>query len=151
VDAGSGPADAPRIALNTHTTRTDGVGDANTVDMGYHYRSGLVQYRLIVSVVPDPNTGAIHGTVDPNTATVYPGFGNDTVKLMAQPDKGYKVKRWVGTDDDRSTSRENRVTVTRDTIVFVEFDEASQYRSPASWWIAATGRTEPDAGQRSVL
>ena len=81
-----------RIGLADRTTRTDGVGDADIVDMGYHYAQGLVQYRLTVTIRPDPNTGLIHGTVDPMTATVYPGFGSETVHLTATPDVGYKVK-----------------------------------------------------------
>jgi hypothetical protein len=125
VDAGSNTAGA--VGLADRTTRTDGVGDANIVDMGYHYAQGLVQYRVTVTIRPDPNTGEIHGTVDPMMATVYPGFGSVTVHLTATPDEGYKVKRWIGTDDDKSTKSENDVTLTKDTEVIVEFGPAELF------------------------
>jgi len=46
VDAGSAPADAENIALSNRTTRTDSVGDANIVDMGYHYVAGVTLFKL---------------------------------------------------------------------------------------------------------
>ncbi len=45
VDAGSDAA--ANLAMNTYTTRTDGVFDKGIVDMGYHYSSSLLQiYRI---------------------------------------------------------------------------------------------------------
>ncbi|MGD8499622.1 MAG: right-handed parallel beta-helix repeat-containing protein, partial [Phycisphaerales bacterium] len=131
VDAGSADANDPYIALHTYTTRTDGVRDASTVDMGYHYRQGLTQYRVTVSVIEDPNDPGIHGYVDPNVAVVYKGFGDNVVTLTAVPDSGYKVRQWTGTDDDISTSRINTVTVTEDTHVTVEFEPAPLYNFAA--------------------
>jgi hypothetical protein len=131
VDAGSADANDPYIALHTHTTRTDGVGDASIVDMGYHYRQGLVQYRVTVSVIEDPNDPGIRGYVDPNVAVVYRGFGGNIVTLTAVPDAGYKVRQWTGTDDDTSTSRIITVTVTEDTHVTVEFEPAPLYNFAA--------------------
>ncbi|UCG59514.1 MAG: right-handed parallel beta-helix repeat-containing protein [Phycisphaerales bacterium] len=125
VDAGSGDANDPRIALDDHSTRTDGVGDANTVDMGYHYREGLTQYELTVEVVGDPNDpNVIRGHVDPNFAIRYKGFGDNLVTLTAHPDPGYKVKLWQGTDDDTSTNWTNVVTLDEDKHVLVEFEPA---------------------------
>ncbi|MHC4498295.1 MAG: right-handed parallel beta-helix repeat-containing protein, partial [Planctomycetota bacterium] len=48
VDMGSAPADDPNIGLHTYTTRTDGINDVNTVDMGYHYSEGIAQYELTI-------------------------------------------------------------------------------------------------------
>jgi hypothetical protein len=150
VDAGIADANNPLINLADRTTRTDGVGDAGTVDMGYHYSQGLVQYRLTTSVRPDPNDGAIHGTVDPAVAIVYPGFGNDTVDLVATPEKGFKVKRWIGTDDDTSMNWKNKVTVRKDTEVFVEFEPASLYNYTViviDRGSGPHGTVEPNSGQ----
>ncbi|MHC4498678.1 MAG: InlB B-repeat-containing protein, partial [Planctomycetota bacterium] len=127
VDAGYADANHPDISLDTHTTRTDGVYDVNMVDMGYHYTQGLIQYRLTVTVIEDPNDPGIHGYVDPNIAVAYKGFGDNVITLTAVPDAGYKVKRWTGTDDDTSTSRINLVTVTEDKNITVEFEPAPLY------------------------
>jgi len=124
VDSGS--TGAVDVGLDQYTTRTDGVGDTGTVDMGYHYGEGLTQYRLTVSVVPDPN-GETHGYVDPNVAVVYEGYVDDLITLTAYPDEGYKVKEWTGTDDDASTKRINTVTLTEDKHVTIEFEQAARY------------------------
>jgi predicted outer membrane repeat protein len=131
VDAGSDDANNPDIALDTYTTRTDGVNDVNIVDMGYHYDQGLIGYHLTVSVVDangdvvDPNVG--HGYVLPDSAVVYEGFGSNVINLTAYPELGYKVKQWTGTDDDTTTSRYNTVTLTEDKHVTIEFERAPLY------------------------
>ncbi|MHC4500386.1 MAG: right-handed parallel beta-helix repeat-containing protein, partial [Planctomycetota bacterium] len=43
VDAGSGQASDPNIAMDAYTTRIDGVNDVNVVDMGYHYNDGIAR------------------------------------------------------------------------------------------------------------
>ena len=63
VDAGSGLASAADIALADRTTRTDGVGDVNTVDMGYHYVEGVTLFSLTAEVLPSEVDGLPHGTV----------------------------------------------------------------------------------------
>jgi parallel beta-helix repeat protein len=128
VDAGSDDANDPNIGMHTYTTRTDGVNDVNIVDMGYHYREGLAQYVLTVTVVDangdpcDPNFAP--GYVDPNMAIVYEGYTNNVIDLTAYPDIGYKVKQWTGTDDDTSISRYNSVTMTGNKHVTIEFEQA---------------------------
>ncbi|MHC4750527.1 MAG: right-handed parallel beta-helix repeat-containing protein [Planctomycetota bacterium] len=149
VDAGSADANDPNIALDTYTTRTDGVYDANIVDMGYHYDQGLIQYLLTVTVIEDPNDPGIHGYVDPNIAVTYEGFGDNVVTLTAVPDAGYKVKQWTGTDDDTSTSRINTVTVTENTNVTIEFEPAPLYNFTAiviDRGDGPNGTIEPNSG-----
>ncbi|MCK5397380.1 MAG: hypothetical protein KAJ33_03945, partial [Thermoplasmata archaeon] len=41
---------------------------------------------------------------------------------MADPDAGYQVKAWIGTDDDASTSTSNAVTMDSNKTVTVEFE-----------------------------
>ncbi|MHC4500641.1 MAG: nidogen-like domain-containing protein, partial [Planctomycetota bacterium] len=101
------------LGLHTYTTRTDGVFDADQVDMGYHYGDGLSRYYLNVTVLPDP-CGLIRGYVEPNSAIIYEGEEN-LVTLTAYPDCNlpdycYRVKKWTGTDDDSSTDPINTVT-----------------------------------------
>ena len=73
IDAGSADVNDPNVALVGTTTSTDGTPDVGRVDLGYHYTKGLTSYRLTVSVVPDPNDGLPHGSVQPTYAVVYEG------------------------------------------------------------------------------
>ena len=115
VDAGSDSAN--QLGLSTYTTRTDYVGDAGKVDMGFHY-VGTGRYQLSVSVIGG------HGTVTPVSGQ-YHEF--QVVTLVATPDAGYRVKRWIGTDRDPSWNR-NTNTVTMDTgaskMASVEFERS---------------------------
>ncbi|MCB2173501.1 right-handed parallel beta-helix repeat-containing protein, partial [archaeon] len=94
VDAGSGPADATTIALADRTTRTDGVGDANEVDLGYHYAEGVTLLALTAEVLADPNDGLIHGTVTPTYTLIYEGAADNIIRLTAVPEEGYTVSQW---------------------------------------------------------
>jgi hypothetical protein len=119
VDAGSGAADSPSIALSDRTTRTDGQGDAGIVDMGYHYNQGVTLYTLTAQVLPAEVDGVVHGTVTPPFALVYEGSSNNVVRLEAFPEDGWKVVKWTGTDNDALTGRVNYVTLTSDRRVTV--------------------------------
>jgi len=127
IDAGSLDVNDPNVLLADYTTSTDGRKDTGPVDIGYHYVKGLTAYRLAAAVLPDPIDGLTHGTVKPTSAVVYEGRGSNVVVLHAYPDQGYKVKGWTGTDDDTSTALINRVTITKDTYVTVQFEKAAQY------------------------
>ena len=83
VDAGSGPADARDIALANRTTRTDGVADANTVDMGYHYAEGVTLFTLTAEALPSEVDGLIHGSVSPAFSVAYAGAADNVVRLVA--------------------------------------------------------------------
>ncbi len=131
VDAGSLLVSDPNVLLADLTTRTDGVKDAGLVDLGYHYGKGLTAYRLTVSVQPAAD-GLPHGSVQASAFVVYEGSASNVVTLRAIPDKGYKVKQWTGTDDNASTALVNRVTVTKDTAVTVQFEAAATYQFKAT-------------------
>jgi len=47
-------------------------------------------------------------------------FGT-VVQLIAEPDEGYRVRRWEGTDNDRSRSVTNTVTMNANKTIRVEF------------------------------
>ncbi len=55
---------------------------------------------------------------DPDTSPVK--FGT-VVQLTAEPDEGFRVKKWIGTDDDSSRNPNNTVTMNSDRTVRVEF------------------------------
>ncbi len=59
-----------------------------------------------------------NGSIWPTGGT-YPQ--NLIVELIAQPDPGYTVKKWTGTDDDVSTAMTNHVKINEDKTVTVEF------------------------------
>jgi len=75
--------------------------------------SGTGMYSLSSSV-----SGG-HGSVSPMSGT----YLQDTVvNLIATPDSGYRVKDWTGTDNDSSKSTTNKVTMTGNRTVTVEFE-----------------------------
>ncbi|MEK7996747.1 MAG: hypothetical protein AAB403_23330, partial [Planctomycetota bacterium] len=110
VNAGSGSAAS--LGLDKLSTRSDGVGDAGTVDMGFHYSVAQGKYQLTVRVI-----GGQHGTVKP-LGGAFDRFS--VVRLQATADPGYQV-RWIGTDDDASNALSNRVTMDSNKTVTVEF------------------------------
>ncbi|MHC4153549.1 MAG: right-handed parallel beta-helix repeat-containing protein [Planctomycetota bacterium] len=98
------------LGFNILTTSTTNMPDIGRVDMGYHHRR--FYFQLNTSVVGG------HGFVAPLSRT-YPALAEVTV--LAVPERGYKVKKWTGTDFDQSTAQINVVTMDRDKSVTVEF------------------------------
>ncbi|MHC4573097.1 MAG: InlB B-repeat-containing protein [Planctomycetota bacterium] len=52
----------------------------------------------------------------------YSYYEDTVVTLQADPCEGYRVGRWIGTDDDWSADRTNTVTMTEDKVVIVMFE-----------------------------
>jgi predicted outer membrane repeat protein len=112
VDAGSDAA--ARLGFDAYTTRLDGQDDAGQVDIGFHY-PGQGRYQLLVTVIGG------HGTVTPSLG-YYHEFAE--VALTATPDAGYRVREWIGTDNDPGWNQ-NAIVVTMDTgdkFVIIEFE-----------------------------
>ena len=59
-----------------------------------------------------------HGTLAPEDG---PQVAGSTVNLTADPDVGYVVHWWSGTNNDASTALTNAVTMTSDKVVYVKF------------------------------
>ena len=120
------PIGDPNVKLPPadYTTRTDGVGDVNVVDLGFHYP---LQVTLTVRLVDangvevDPNKA--HGSVVGGSRR-YPR--GDMARLTAYPDSQYWVGQWTGTDNDASTRLTNVVTMTGDKVVTVRFAPIKQ-------------------------
>lgn len=65
-----------------------------------------------------------HGSVTPKRTDVPVGT---VVDLLALPDAGYRVKEWIGTEDDSSTEPNNSVEMTWSKDVTVEFEVVPYY------------------------
>ncbi|MDZ7832997.1 MAG: right-handed parallel beta-helix repeat-containing protein [Desulfobacterales bacterium] len=92
------------------TSRPQGMG----YDLGaYEYLVTTPIYTLTASVI----SGS--GTVSPTSGDYFEGT---VVSLTADPDAGYQVASWSGTDDDSSTAGSNTVTMTGDKSVSVSFE-----------------------------
>ncbi|MFW6016189.1 MAG: InlB B-repeat-containing protein [bacterium] len=66
------------------------------------------------------------------------------VQLEADPDYGYKVESWSGTNDDSSTNKLNSVTMDSDKTVGVTFTEATYYNINTN--VEGSGSITPDSG-----
>ncbi|MBN1124670.1 MAG: right-handed parallel beta-helix repeat-containing protein [Sedimentisphaerales bacterium] len=113
-----------------YTTRTDGVGEDpdSIVDIGYHYREPAPPMRLILTVIGedwgDVTYEPITGIYDEKTESYLFPVGT-IVKLTATPKPGYRIRRWVGTDDERTYlwhESEAEVTMDQDRVVELEFE-----------------------------
>jgi len=129
VNRGSANVNDPNVNLppDRYTTRTDGVGDVNIVDMGYHHLIASMPWLNVIVV--DANGSPVDpslalGYVEPNDRP-YPEDAE--VDLIAHPDYGCRIKEWTGTDDDSSTEPNNTVTMTEDKTVTVQFEHKPVY------------------------
>ncbi|MHC4595332.1 MAG: S8 family serine peptidase, partial [Planctomycetota bacterium] len=116
------PGTDPGLQIHTFTTRTNGAPDEGVVDMGAHYLSiddpaweykeqPYKQVQLIIGAEPK---GAGRVVPDPNKPMYWQ---YEVVRLTAYPEPGYRIKAWIGTDDDSSTELENTVTMIGDSYV----------------------------------
>ena len=107
---------AINLGLNYYTTATVPLDDSGKVDIGYHYPGGgsTGYYTLNLSHIGD-------GTITPSPQAVEYAYGTE-VTLTATPDSGYRVKKWTGTDDDFSLANQNKVVMTSNRTVSVEFE-----------------------------
>ncbi|MCK4886947.1 MAG: right-handed parallel beta-helix repeat-containing protein [Planctomycetes bacterium] len=128
VNAGNDTAS--NLGLDDVTTRTDGVYDIGTVDIGYHHPDAPASlYELTASVVSG------NGTVSPESGS----FAADSiVGLTATPTGGYRVKQWTGTDNDALKTTANQVTMNSNKTVTVEFETI-----PAIIYVDDDGPGEP--------
>ncbi len=116
VDNGSALASV--LGLDTKTTRNDTEGDINDtgqVDRGYHYvkEGDVPRYLLTTSVVGG------QGTISPG-GTYYAGT---VVDINAQPQAGWVIKSWTGTEDDSEVALTSMVVMNSDREVTVEFKQ----------------------------
>ncbi len=104
---------ASNLGLDTRTTATDDSNDTGQVDIGYHFRKAAdtPTYQLTTSVVGG------HGTISPG-GTYYAGT---IVTVTAQPQNGWFVKQWTGTEDDSQRTVTATVVMNSDRNVTVEF------------------------------
>lgn len=136
VDTGIGSvADMSALLGFTITTRTDHIADTEPLNMGFYYNAALpvVEYPFTASVyatnvyprgklmVSCQGNTPVEVGVEPYITTIQQGV---QVLLTAVPETNYRVKRWVGTDNDASVGTVNRVTMGGSRTVQVEFELA---------------------------
>jgi hypothetical protein len=130
---------------NEYTTRTDAVGDGGIIDLGYHYLIDSM-LRLTVTYL-DPNGQVIapslaHGYVEPDNGLYLKG---SIVQLTAHPESGYRLRGWIGTDDDSITDTNNTVTMTEDKNILVHFEALAVYQL-TTVVVGGYGNIEPASG-----
>ncbi|MEN6307706.1 MAG: S8 family serine peptidase [Anaerohalosphaeraceae bacterium] len=117
------------------TTRSDHVPDTAPMDLGYHQNSSLAvrDYTLTASVyTADKHPyGSLKaewypgGSMTVSTSRDMEWIRQGTVvRLTATPDTNYRVKRWIGTDDDSLTGKTNTITMSGNREIQVEFELA---------------------------
>lgn len=140
IDAGSMSAVAAQ--LENYTTRLDGIfddadDDANIVDMGYHYKTGIGDsgiYDITIKIIEDVNYPGIHGTISanpnmfashPDSATYkYRYYAGMTPTFTAKPDTNDLTIRWYDANDATlSTSDKYTLSIDSNETIFVKFSE----------------------------
>jgi len=115
------------------TTRSDHVPDTGIMDLGYHQNAALAvrDYLLTASVyIADKHPyGSLKaewtpgGSMTVSTSMDMAMIKQGTVVLLtATPEDKYRVKRWIGTDDDTLTGNTNTITMSGNRQVQVEFE-----------------------------
>jgi len=120
--------------------------NANAVTMTAD-KSVLVEFEPIPHSLTTEVAGG-HGTLVPASGSHSEG---DVVALTATPDSGYRVKAWIGTDNDTLKTNTNAVTMTADKSVTVEFEQGTplQYQLTTSV-IGGHGSLVPAPGPQTT-
>ena len=88
--------------------------------------------------------GEVNGWVDPDRGLYTYVEGEPwpkVVELTAYPAANYRVKRWIGTDNDALTTLTNTVTMNWDKTVMVEFEPIPKHELFASASLPPTARS----------
>jgi hypothetical protein len=97
---------------STSTINTVTMSESKIVTVTFEQKSPVF-YSITSSVV------GTHGQLWPLDLTYLEG---SVVVVSCEPDPGYRVKKWTGTDDDSLTTNTNTVTMTGDKTLTVEFE-----------------------------
>ncbi|MCE5341795.1 MAG: S8 family serine peptidase [Planctomycetaceae bacterium] len=117
-----------------YTTRTDSylpdatsdTYDIGKLDLGFHYKDANEAAQLYLTT----EVAGGKGTISPASGYVYRGT---TVQLTAAPTTGWRVKQWLGTDDDSTTNTTNYVVMMSDRTVSVAFEQPRNLYLPAGY------------------
>jgi len=142
LNAGSNLAE--NLGLSDYTTRTDGEGDSETVDIGYHFidHTGLPVYTLTTAVAGG------RGSVGPTSGTYYAGI---PVELIATAEAGWHISQWLGTNNDALTTVTNFVIMDSDRNVAVTFDQVRSLDVPGDYTNIYTAIQDANDGDIIVI
>jgi len=110
-------------------TDDDDINDVNNTVLMDRDRTVTVTFLKNVCELTTEVIG-LGGTIMPAGGS-YPR--GTVVDLIASPDAGYRVKRWIGTDHDASVAKTNTVTMYDDVTVYVEFELPSVIHFPGPY------------------
>jgi len=102
---------------STDNVNTVTMTNSKTVEVEFGLKPEL--FYSIDAYVAEGDDGETHGTMWPIDLTYLEGT---VVVLSVEPDPGYQVQQWVGTDDDSLKTETNTVTMDEDKIVTVRFE-----------------------------
>ncbi|MCF7958348.1 MAG: SBBP repeat-containing protein [Phycisphaerae bacterium] len=94
------------------------------IDDGFDYPRIDWQAEIPIEKYQLTITPLGNGSVSPESRLYRGGY---QVSLVAEPDEGFRVKSWTGTDDDSSVVVSNTVTIDSDKEVIVEFEPNINY------------------------
>ena len=110
------PESGYRVMAWTGTDNDTLKTNANTVTMAGD-KTITVAFEPIPCMLTTEVVGG-HGSLSPGTG---PQNTSAVITLSAVPESGYRIKAWTGTDNDTLTTYSNKVTMTGDKSVTVEF------------------------------
>ncbi len=162
-------ADKGFVVLNWTGTDDDATTAAsNIVTMNADKVVRVAFHQYVLTIAVDGNEFAVPGRLiatsdypddpftimarqDSNSRAVTPGI---VVDLQAEPNDGYRVMQWTGSDDDASTALTNAVTMDMTKTVSVAFEPTDKYyltvRLTGNGSIFADGQILPNPARIEV-
>ncbi len=138
-------------------------GSTNTITMDSDktvtIRLVKSKYELTINVdggngrlFADWYEGSSHYRIE-DPCTNHPVKFGTVVELTAEPDtdKGYRVRRWIGTDNDSSRATTNTVTIDSDRNVRVEFETAKTITVPGDYSSIQNALDTAEEGDKIVV
>ena len=119
VDKGSDTA--VNLGLNTKTTAVTDIFDTGNVDLGYHFSRAADKPKFHLTAAVVGGSGTILVSPAPLPDGSY--YAGTVVTITAQPQTGWVVKKWTGTDDDSEVAAVEKVIMNSDRSITVEFKQ----------------------------
>ncbi|MEN6386916.1 MAG: right-handed parallel beta-helix repeat-containing protein [Phycisphaerales bacterium] len=164
VDAGDIDSNIPMLPLPHpmdvmahYTTRTDSnrpgnvpcTKDQGLLDWGFHYKHIDEAHKLWLTTYVISGRGTLEPVAtDP---CGYPAYMGTTVRLVAKPETGWRVRQWVGSDDDSSISTTNYVVMMNNRTVGIIFEQPKNLYLPAEFTTLQDAINASRSGDKIVV